>query len=138
MSMCHRWIVVPAIIFTLSTSFVLAADVAERETLRYNDAVTKLAQIRDEAIAVQKTKAITALTAQAKSRVKADDSAGAAEAWRAVLSIDREHKDARSYFTALGTLAQVLAKLDEKVDLLGNVITTPESPPKGENTEKKP
>ncbi len=100
--------------------------------------MTKLAQIRDEAIAVQRTKAINALTAQVKSRVKANDSAGTEEAWRAVLKIDREHKDARSYFTDLGTLVQVLAKLDEKVDLLGNVITTPESPPKGEKEEKKP
>jgi vacuolar-type H+-ATPase subunit I/STV1 len=113
-------------------------DVVERETLRYNDAVTKLAQTRDEAIAVQSAKSIAALTAQAKSRLKADDSAGEAEAWRAVLTIDREHKDARNYFTALSTLAQVLAKLDEKTDLLGNVITPPESPSKGEKEEKKP
>ena len=134
----HRWLAAPAIIFALSIAMVPAVDVVERETLRYNDAVTKLAQIRDEAIAVQRTKAINALTAQVKSRVKANDSAGTEEAWRAILKIDREHKDARSYFTDLGTLVQVLAKLDEKVDLLGNVITTPESPPKGEKEEKKP
>jgi hypothetical protein len=138
MFMCHRWLVAQAIIFALSTSLLAAADVAEREALRYNDAVTKLAQARDEAIAVHSAKSIAALTAQTKSRTKADDSAGATEAWRAVLTIDREHQDARSYFTTLGTLAQVLEELDKKTDLLGNVITTPESPPKGEKVEKKP
>ena len=97
-----------------------AADPAEREALRFNDAVTKLMQTRDDAQANHKAKAITALTAMAKSRTKAEDTAGATEVWRAILTIDREHSDARAYFTLLGTLDTVLASLDAPpTDLLG-------------------
>lgn len=97
-----------------------AADQAEREALRFNDAVAKLMQTRDEAQANHKAKAITSLTAMAKARTKAEDVAGATEAWRAVLTIDREHADARAYFTLQGTLDTVLAELDAKpTDLLG-------------------
>jgi Tfp pilus assembly protein FimT len=96
------------------------ADQAEREALRFNDAITKLQQARDEALANQQAKAITALTVIAKNRTKAEDAAGATEAWRAILSIDREHSDARDYFTLQGTLQAVLAELDAKpTDLLG-------------------
>jgi translation initiation factor IF-2 len=99
---------------------LVGADQAEREALRYNDAVTKLQQTRDEAQANLRVKAITALTVIAKSRLKAEDATGAGEAYRAILSIDREHEDARIYFTTLGTLAAVLAELDAKpTDLLG-------------------
>ncbi len=97
-----------------------AADQGERETTRFNEAVIKLTQVRDEAHAAQKAKSITALTAIAKSRMKAEDTAGASEAWRAILVIDREHADARTYFMTLGTLDAVLADLDAKpTDLLG-------------------
>ncbi|MBA3698468.1 MAG: hypothetical protein H0W78_06415 [Planctomycetes bacterium] len=97
-----------------------AADQAEREALRFNDAVTKLMQAREEALANHKAKAITTLTVIAKTRTKAEDAAGATDAWRAVLSIDREHTDARAYFTLQGTLDTVLAELDAKpTDLLG-------------------
>lgn len=97
-----------------------AADQAEGVALRFNDALTKLMQTRDDALANHKAKAITALTAMAKSRTKAEDTAGATEAWRAVLTIDREHSDARAYFTLLGTLDTVLASLDAPpTDLLG-------------------
>src|SRR5687768_13242697 len=91
-----------------------AADQAEREALRFNDAVTKLMQARDEALANHRAKAITTLTVIAKTRTKAEDAAGATEAWRAILSIDREHTDARAYFTLQGTLDTVLAELDAK------------------------
>ena len=97
-----------------------AADQVDQEALRFNDAVTKLMQTRDESQNNHKAKAITALTAMAKSRAKAEDTAGTTEVWRAILSLDREHTDARAYFTLLGTLDTVLASLDVPVlDLLG-------------------
>jgi hypothetical protein len=106
-----------------------AADQAEREALRFNDAITKLMQARDEAQATQKAKAITALTVIAKSRTKAEDAAGASEAWKAILSIDREHADARAYFTLQGTLDAVLAELAANpADLLGQDAATTEKP----------
>src|SRR3954465_7850594 len=85
-----------------------AADQGERETTRFNEAVTRLMQARDEAQATLKAKAIMTLTALAKSRLKAEDAAGATEAWRAVLLVDRDHVEARTYFTTLGTLDAVL------------------------------
>lgn len=106
---------------------LVAADQPEREALRFNDAITKLMQTRDEAQANHKAKALTALTVIAKSRTKAEDAAGAAEAWKAILGIDREHAEARAYFTTLGTLDAVLAELDaDPADLLG--AGTPEKP----------
>jgi hypothetical protein len=97
-----------------------AADQGERETTRFNEAVTRLMQARDEALATHKAKAVLTLAALAKSRLKAEDAAGAGEAWRAVLMVDREHADARAYFTTLGTLDAVMAELDAKpTDLLG-------------------
>jgi hypothetical protein len=97
-----------------------AADLAERESLRYNDAVTKLEQTRNETVANARAKVVIAFTMLAKQRGKADDAAGAAEAWRAVLVVDRDHVDARAHFTQLGTLDAVLAELDAKpTDLLG-------------------
>lgn len=97
-----------------------AADQAEREALRFNDTITKLMQARDEAQANARARAITALTVIAKSRAKAEDAAGTAEAWKAILSIDREHADARAHFTQLGTLDAVLAELAaDPADLLG-------------------
>jgi hypothetical protein len=111
-----------------------AADLADREALRFNDAVTKLAQTRDEALANLRLKAITALTVVAKTRTKANDADGAGEAWRAILSIDREHVEARAHFTTAGTLTQVLAELDAKpTDLLG-LDTGEGSAPVGEKT----
>lgn len=111
----------PALLLLLVALPVLgAADQADREALRFNDTITKLMQIRDEAVANHKAKAIAALTVMAKSRTKAEDAAGAAEAWRAILIIDREHTDARAYFTLQGTLEAVLAGLEAKpTDLLG-------------------
>lgn len=116
-----------------------AADQADREALRFNDAVSKLMATRDEAVANHKAKAIVTLTVLAKSRTKAEDAAGASEAWRAILSIDREHSDARAYFTLQGTLDAVLAELDAKpTDLLG--LDTGDAPAKEESgtAEKKP
>ena len=116
-----------------------AADQADREALRFNDAVSKLMATRDEAVANHKAKAIVTLTVLAKSRTKAEDASGAGEAWRAILSIDRDHSDARAYFTLQGTLDTVLADLDAKpTDLLG--LDTGDAPAKeeGGTTEKKP
>jgi hypothetical protein len=121
----------------LSTS--AAADQADRETLRFNEAVSKLMATRDEAVANHKAKAIVTLTVLAKSRTKAEDAAGAGEAWRAILGIDREHADARAYFSLQGTLDAVLAELDAKpTDLLG--LDTGDAPAKDESgtAEKKP
>lgn len=115
----------PRVLLVLVTAVLLgpglvAADQAEREATRFNEAVTKLTQTRDEAHAAQKAKSLAFLIAIAKSRMKAEDTAGATEAWRAILVIDREHADARTYFTTLGTLDAVLAELDAKpTDLLG-------------------
>jgi Tfp pilus assembly protein FimT len=109
-----------ALLLLLTIPHLRGADQAEREALRYNDAVTKLMQARDEAVANQKAKVISALTVMAKTRTKAEDAAGAAEAWKAILSVDREHADAKAYFTTAGTLDAVLAELDAKpTDLLG-------------------
>ncbi|HEX3134421.1 MAG TPA: hypothetical protein VHX44_12655 [Planctomycetota bacterium] len=109
-----------ALLLLLTIPHVRGADQAEREALRYNDAVTKLLQACDEVIANQKAKVVSALTVVAKTRAKAEDAAGAAEAWKAILSIDREHADARAYFTMSGTLDAVLAEIDAKpTDLLG-------------------
>ncbi len=108
------------IIALLVPSVLNAVDQADREALRYNDAITKLMQARDEAQANAKARAVTALTVIAKNRTKAEDAAGAGEAWKAILGIDREHADARAYFTQLGTLAAVLKELDaDPTDLLG-------------------
>lgn len=113
-------LLIALLLLVAALPLVGAADQAEREALRFNDAITKLMQIRDEAVANHKAKAITALTVMAKSRTKAEDAAGAAEAWRAILLIDREHSDARAYFTLQGTLDTVLAGLDaQPTDLLG-------------------
>jgi len=130
-----------ALILLLTLPHLPGADQAEREALRYNDAVTKLLQTRDEVVATQRAKAISALTALAKARTKAEDAAGATEAWTAILSIDRDHADARAYFTLLGTLDAVLAALDAKpTDLLGldtgDASTTKGAPDK--QTEKAP
>jgi hypothetical protein len=103
-----------------------AADQADREALRFNDAITRLMQTRDETQANAKARAITALTVIAKSRTKAEDAAGATEAWRAILSIDREHADARAHFSTLGTLDAVLTELDASpADLLGQGTEEP-------------
>lgn len=128
-------------IATLLGPALLAADLAERETTRFNEAVTKLMQARDEAQANAKAKSLLALTAIAKSRMKAEDTAMATEAWRAVLVIDREHVDARAYFTALGTLEAVLVELDAKpTDLLGlDLAPAPkDKADKTKDTEKAP
>lgn len=109
-----------ALLLLLLVPHLRGADQAEREALRYNDAITKLMQVRDEAIANQKAKVISTLTVMAKTRAKAEDAAGTAEVWKAILSIDREHADAKAYFTTAGTLDTVLAELDAKpTDLLG-------------------
>jgi hypothetical protein len=106
-----------------------AADQSDREALRFNDAITKLQQSRDDAQANAKAKAVMALTVIAKSRTKAEDAAGAAEAWKAILGIDREHADARAYFTLQGTLDAVLAELAANpADLLGQDTDTTEKP----------
>lgn len=121
---------IPVLVLLACTfSACVAADQADREALRFNDAVSKLMATRDEAIANHKAKAIVTLTVLAKSRTKAEDAAGAAEAWRAILSIDRDHSDARAYFTLQGTLDTVLAELDAKpTDLLG--LDTGDAPAK--------
>lgn len=133
-----------ALLLLLLTLPVSGVDQAEREALRFNDAITKLLSARDEALANHQAKAIVALTVMAKSRTKAEDAAGATEAWRAILTLDREHSDARAYFTLQGTLDSVLAELDAKpTDLLGldsgDAAATPEPiPDKNGTAEKKP
>lgn len=108
------------VLLLVASSPLGASEQANREALRFNDAVTKLLQTRDDALAGHKAKSIAALTVLAKSRTKAEDMAGATEAWRAILSIDREHTDARAFFTQQGTLDAVLAELATRpIDLLG-------------------
>ena len=121
------------LLFLLALPAFGAADQAEREALRFNDAITKLMQTRDEAQTNHQAKAIAALTAMAKSRTKAEDTAGTTEVWRAILMIDREHSDARAYFTLLGTLDAVLVSLDvPPADLLGqDSAGTPAKPDSG-------
>lgn len=139
-----RVLFVIAVVLLLNRG-VAAADQAERETTRFNEAVTKLTQTRDETHATLKAKSTAALTTMAKSRMKVEDTAGATEAWRAILVIDREHADARTYFMTLGTLEAVLVELDATpTDLLGlgapdAVPVKPETKPDAKkNAEKAP
>jgi hypothetical protein len=107
--------------FSLSgTTALKAAESVEREALRYNDAVTKLIIIRDQTIATQRFKSLSALSKLAKNRARANDGPGTMAAWRAVLRLDRENAEARAFFTTAGMLDQVITELDAKpVDLLG-------------------
>lgn len=58
-------------------------------------------------------KAITALERTAKRAARSGDMATGAAAWKAILGLDREHPEARSYFEAVGNLDTVLAELDQ-------------------------
>lgn len=128
-----------AFLLLLLTLPVFGADQVEREALRFNDAITKLISARDEALANHRAKAILSLTAMAKSRTKAEDAAGATAAWRAILTLDREHSDARAHFTLQGTLDSVLAELDAKpTDLLGLDSGDAPATPDNGTAEKKP
>ena len=97
-----------------------AAETVDREALRFNDAVTKLKMTRDQAIDAVKAKSLVTLSNLAKNRTRSNDVSGVTAAWRAALTIDREHVEARAYFTTAGTLEEVLKALDAKpTDLLG-------------------
>lgn len=97
-----------------------AADTVERETVRFNDAITRLDFARDQAIDAVKVKSLVSLTNLAKNRTRSNDVKGATAAWRAALIVDREQVEARAFFTTAGTLEEVLKALDAKpTDLLG-------------------
>lgn len=108
------------IIVGVGGSCVHAAEMVDRESLRYNDAVTKLEIIRDQAIAAQRYKSLMTLSKLAKNRARSNDAEGTTAAWRAVLFLDRENAEARAFFSTAGTLDQVINELDAKpTDLLG-------------------
>lgn len=103
-------------------ALLTAGDAVDKEALRYNDAVTRLQRTRDEGIAKEKARSITALSAIAKAKAKANDLAAAGTAWKAVLALDDANAEARKHFEALGQLDAVLADLkagDSAADLLG-------------------
>jgi hypothetical protein len=87
-------------------------DPVAKELDRYDEAVAKLQKSFDEGIARERTKSIPALAAVAKKQVTKGDMPGAIKAWKAVLKLDREHADARQFFTSLNQLDQVLAEID--------------------------
>ncbi len=106
------------LLFTFVTG--QTAETVDREALRFNDAMTKLKITRDQAIDAVKAKSLVTLSNLAKNRTKSNDAPGAMAAWRAALMLDREHVEARAFFTTAGTLAEVLKVLDAKpTDLLG-------------------
>ncbi len=103
-------------------TYASASDTVERESLKFNDAVTKLEITRDKTIASYRYKSIVTLTTLAKNRARAKDETGCAAAWRAVLKLDKENVEARAYYTTAGTLEKTLAELEAEskpVDLLG-------------------
>lgn len=103
-------------------ALLIAGEAVDKEALRYNDAVTRLQRTHDEGIAKEKARSITALSAIAKAKAKANDLAAAGTAWKAALALDDANADARKHFEALGQLDAVLAELkagDSAADLLG-------------------
>lgn len=117
-------LIIPLLLLLLSATAarVAAGEAADKEALRYNDAVTRLQRAHDEALAKEKVRSIAALSVLAKARTKASDLAAAGYAWKAVLALDEANADARKHFEALGQLDAVLAELkagDSAADLLG-------------------
>lgn len=111
-----------------ASALLTAGDAVDKEALRYNDAVTRLQRTRDEGIAKEKARSITALSAIAKAKAKTNDLAAAGTAWKAVLALDDANAEARKHFEALGQLDAVLAELkagDSVADLLGQPAPAP-------------
>lgn len=104
-----------------SGGLLLGNEAIDREILRYNDAVSKLQKTNDDGLAKEKARTLAVLIPLARQRVRANEGAGAALAWQAVLGLDEGNAEARKYFTASGTLDAVLAKLKQEAsaDLLG-------------------
>lgn len=122
-------LLIPSLLLLLSATVapLCAGEAADKEALRYNDAVTRLQRSHDEALAKEKARSIAALSAIAKAKTKASDLAAAGYAWKAVLVLDEANADARKHFEALGQLDAVLAELkagDSAADLLGGEPAT--------------
>ena len=66
-----------------------------------------------------RTRALGLLTPQAERADKAGDLPAAATAWKAVLTVQRDHPAAAAWFTRIGTLDKVLAEIPDGTDLLG-------------------
>jgi hypothetical protein len=84
----------------------------DRELVRYQQAVAKLVQQREEAVAKEQAKVIPVLAAAARAAVRQGDMATAGATWKQILVLDRDQPDAVAYFTSLGQLTQVLAELE--------------------------
>jgi hypothetical protein len=95
-----------------ATPPVPANPAVDRELVRYQQAVARLKQQRDEAVAKEKAKVIPVLAAAARAAVKRGDMAAATATWRQVLVLDRDQADAVGFFTSLGQLDRVLQELD--------------------------
>jgi hypothetical protein len=111
-----------SLLLAFASLSAMASDAADKEALRYNDAVTKLQKAYDEGVAKEKTRAIIALAALAKQSVKAGDLEAAGQAWKAVLALDDQQADARKYFEVTGKLDAVLEEINRggTKDLLGD------------------
>lgn len=123
-------LLIPSLLLLLSATVapLCAGEAADKEALRYNDAVSRLQRAHDEALAKEKARSIAALSAIAKAKTKASDLAAAGYAWKAVLALDEANADARKHFEALGQLDAVLAELkadDSAADLLGGEPAAP-------------
>ena len=89
----------------------------DREALRAKQAL-------DAALTRADERAVKAYQNAARTAARAGDHAAAIAAWRAVLTINRADPAAREYFAATGALDEVLALLDQPVDLFGNPVAT--------------
>jgi hypothetical protein len=89
--------------------------------IKYQEAVGKAAEERDASLARTRNSTLKALKRMITSRT---DASTTAEIYRAVLSLDQEDADARRFFQAIGTLDDVLADLEIRVetDVTGTVV----------------
>ncbi len=91
-----------------------ASEALDHEILRFNDAVSKLEKTNDEGLAKEMAKTLSVLIPLARQRMRANEGPSASLTWQAVLSLDESNAEARKYFTTLGTLDAVLAKLKQE------------------------
>ena len=98
---------------------------AARDHGRHDAEVAKAQQAFDETVAAANDKAIKAYARIAQRLTRANDVAGAGAAWKEVMRLQRSNAEARSFFTTMNTLDDVLKELDAPpTDLLGNPIVT--------------
>ncbi|TVR17540.1 MAG: hypothetical protein EA401_00380 [Planctomycetota bacterium] len=102
----------------LMDSFSSSASAAEEA---YQEAMRKAEEERLQALTTARDRTITGLKRLVRPRGDVRDQA---EIYKQILRLDSSDKDAVGFFTAIGTLEQVLADIEPVVetDLLGNVV----------------